>query len=487
MNQDISPLMALSIVEAENVLPRKNKSPASLNMVQNANQIFDPDNINIQAVAGDFNSVVELSADFCLGVFDLAFERSVYQLTIEPEDLKTFFSSQTTAFDSPTLNQLAATDPTKTTYINGLAVPPKGLTVLIYFTPISLVFGSGQSLTITYQAAVSVGALLPLPEKGDSLGLLTVVISASWTDSPDAGLKQLDMYVDLTSATISISNGTSDAKRMYDGGLFGENGATIANFLLYRAQVQLTPTISLVGKDSPANVGVPELPDFQTQVSVVQWFGRQALAAAFQVNPGCSPDIADVVHFIGLSDYGVISDEFLISGVLHHKWDLGGFLRIMPFHEDINVKVNGNPETATLYGAMTLETLDSVSLDSDSNARTDCITLAGTASVAAQYLVLPDNTMVTAGEQGVDFGTPENTGWGLKTSPAVQVQLPQAPLARDFMLQAYQEAYRHLGRPFARFPDPIGGAKDPLYVNYVRVSAVAQRMVSLAAVSELFL
>src|SRR5262249_38309103 len=131
MKRNISPLMTLSIIEAENVLPHSNKKPAFSNLDPKKIQFFYPDNINLQQAAGDFNSVIELSADFCLRTFDLDFQRSIYQLTIKPDNLKIFFDSQTSPFDSTALNQLAATDPTKTTYVNGIPVPPKGLTVLI--------------------------------------------------------------------------------------------------------------------------------------------------------------------------------------------------------------------------------------------------------------------------------------------------------------------------------------------------------------------
>lgn len=486
MQPKLGSLTTLSILQTDNLLPPKSKKP-SASPSQKGIQLFNADDIGLQQAAGDFNCVIELSADLCLRAFDFDFQKSVYQLTIKPADLKSFFASQTSAFDSTQLNQLAATDPTKITYINGTPILPKGLTLLVRFTPISLVFGTGQSLTISYLASVSIGALFPVHETGDSLGSLTVDIEASWTTSSNPTLKQLDAYVDLTGAKVSISSGTSDAKRMYDGGLFGVNGATIATFLLNKPQVHLTPTMSLVGKDNAANAAVSELPDFQVQVAVVQWLGQQALAAAFQVNPGCTPAIADVEHFIGLSDYGVISDEFLISGLFHHKWDLGGFLRSFPFHETITVKENGNVVDATLYGTMQLETLDSVSLVPDSNLRTDCVVLAGTAVASAQYLILPDQTKVAAGQDGLDFGPPVTTGWALKNSPAVKFQLPANAPSLAFVEQAYHDAYRHLGRPFARFPDPIANAQDPLYVNYVRVEAVVHRMFSLASVSDIFI
>ena len=218
--------------------------------------------MNLNEAASDFNSVVELSADFCLRGFDFDFQRNLMGLVISPQDLKTFFASQTTAFDSAYLNQLAATDPTKPTYIAGLEIQPKGLSLLLTFTPNALVYGPNQSVAIIYQASVAVGSLYP-PEKGDTLGQFTVTINASWNSVPETTLKQLDVYADLSGASVSIAPSPSDAKRLYDAGLFGANGAKIVSFLLYKHQVHLAPAISLVGKDSPVNVPVAELPGLQ--------------------------------------------------------------------------------------------------------------------------------------------------------------------------------------------------------------------------------
>ena len=425
------------------------------------------------------------SADFCLRVFDFDFQRNLMGLVISPQDLKTFFASQTTAFDSAYLNQLAATDPTKPTYIAGLEIQPKGLSLLLTFTPNALVYGPNQSVAIIYQASVAVGSLYP-PEKGDTLGQFTVTINASWNSVPETTLKQLDVYADLSGASVSIAPSPSDAKRLYDAGLFGANGAKIVSFLLYKHQVHLAPAISLVGKDSPVNVPVAELPDFNTQVTIVTWLGRQALAAAFTVNPICSSDIEDVQHFIGFADYGVISDEVVVAGLFHHKWSLGKFYRQLPLKADIVAQVNNKTENATLFGKLELETLDFVRFETSSNSGSDALTFGGTSSVDPQYILLPDNTMITPQNSNVNFGPSTNMNWVVTASPNVQAALPTLAVSRAFTLEAYQDAYRHIARPFADFPDAVGAGPEPLHATYVRTSAIARRILSLVIVSQAF-
>jgi hypothetical protein len=484
MNYSTGPAEILSLV-AGNVLPQR-KSSSFAHLTTQGIQVFSPDSINLHEAASDFNCVVELSADFCLRVFDFDFQRTFMGLVISPIDLKTFFASQTTPFDSPYLNQLAATDPTKPTYFNGIELQPKGLSLLLTFTPSALSFGSGQSVAITYQVSVAVGSLYP-PEKGETLGQLAVTIDASWLSAQNGTLKLLDIYADLSAASVSVMPSPSDAKRLYDGGLFGVNGSKIQTFVLYKHQVHLVPTISLVGKDNPVNVPVPELSAFNAQVSVVSWLARQALAVGFTVTSNCSPAIEDVEHFIGFSDYGVVSDEVVVAALLHHKWLLGKFSRQFPLHTPIQVQINNQVENATLFGILQLETLDFVQMSTNSNAGSDVLTFGGNSEAVPQYIVLPDNTIVTPQNSNVNFGPTSKMNWAVTASPSVQAPLPTIALSRTFTLQAYQDAYRHIARPFANFPDsPGGNALEPLHATYVRTSAIARRIFSLVNVSQAF-
>lgn len=473
-------------LQTGNVLPIRGKPPASESAIPFAPfNPFDPRSVSPDQASGDFNCVVELSAQLCLRVFDLDFQRTYFQLTISPSDLKAFFSGQTTPFDSHVLTELAATDPTQYTYVNNTYTPPKGLTLLLTLKPVSLSFNQGQAVEIGYRAVVAIGTLLPL-HTSETLGTLDIAISASWHATPNPTLKQLDAFVDLTGAKITITAPPSDAGRMFAAGLFGPSGSQISGFLLHKSEVHVIPTFSLVGKDT-FNAGVPEFPHFQASTSVVEWLGAQALALAFQLNSGCSPAIEDVQHFIGFYDYGVVSDELVVSGLFHHKWSLGGFLRKLPASGKIQITVDNKPEDATVYGALQLTSLDVVQINSDANSGgADYIGIGGNATTSIQSIVLAGGTVLTAGQSGVDFPPPQNVFWGQKGKPETNAQLPAGGLSKAFVQQAYRDAYRHLVRPFARFPDAAAEGADPVYVNYCRLEAIVHRVYALGTVGEVF-
>src|SRR5262249_32201300 len=149
--------------------------------------------------------------------------------------------------------------------------------------------------------------------------------------------KSVDIVADLSAAAITVSPDPGDTTQIYDAILKSQEYLLRA-LLTPKNEMALTPTISLVGRN-PANVPVPEIPDFEVRVFHVASQGWQALAAAFDVLPGCRGIIEDVAHFIGGSGYGVIHDEYVLQRVLLHKWAQGGFDRELALSNHVSVKV----------------------------------------------------------------------------------------------------------------------------------------------------
>jgi hypothetical protein len=112
------------------------------------------------------------------------------------------------------------------------------------------------------------------------------------------------------------------------------------------SQIPLTPTISLAGRN-PANSDIHEFTEFDTQVFHVTERKRQALCVAFDVVPGCRGIVEDVRHFIGGFDYGVVHDEYVVERVIRHKWNGGGFDRSIGLNNNVSLKLKRDRREST--------------------------------------------------------------------------------------------------------------------------------------------
>jgi hypothetical protein len=239
----------------------------------------------------------------------------------------------------------------------------------------------------------------------------------------------------------------------------------------------LTPTLSLVGQNL-AGVTVPEITDFAVEAFAVQGpvaFGA-ALAVGFDVMPGCHGIVEDVRHFIGGNPYGVISDEFVVSCLFHHKWNLGGFARRLGLQSNVQVKVTQSGqeqlEDAVLYGHAELQSLDFTWITTDANTRSDCVLFGGQSRAVADSVQLVADGQ-TFSSSDVDLGPPQDFNWGV--TAGLGLQPPSDPELQDFQYHAYWDAARHITRPFAFFAD----AEPGLQVTYVRLNGVTKQVFAL--------
>jgi hypothetical protein len=465
---------------AENVIPAETRITSS---AAAGPLSFNADFVKLSAVTGGFNCVVEISDQHCLRVFAEDLDAGFWvRLNLTPVQL--FFNAQTTAFESAYLNKLKAAGLTST--VQGITTTLKDLPILFTFEPAGITFFDPQKVTILYQVAVDIAdfKMLSPGQPGGieviaALGQLNLEISTNYFQVSNSDLKRVDIFADMTRAEVEIVNISADVKRFIDYGFLGQDGSDLKHAVLLKQSIHLTPTISLVGK-SPTNVTVTEIPDFNVQVFHITSAGAGAVAAAFDLMPGCHGLVEDVQLFIGDMDYGVISDESLVEALLKHKWRIGGFKRQIPIRRPTKVLRNGNEEDATLRGHLDLYSLDSVVLITDANDRTDYVQLGGAASLGVDDILLQDNEVV--GPDKVDFGGEQNYPWIIHTA-ITYGDLNEDPDLRAFALKAYYDAYRHLIQPFAAFPDTPGA----LAVFYSRVEAVPGHVFFLGRIPEVFL
>jgi hypothetical protein len=331
---------------------------------------------------------------------------------------------------------------------------------------------------ITYPSDMVLAAALSGLRIEEIIGSFYLNISSSYFIETDTRLKHVDVYADLTTANVTYDIPQGDIKRLYDQFFFGNNGADITAFLLRKSRVHLTPTVSLVGRNA-VDVAVSEIGSLDVSVFPVE-AGRQALAIAFDLKPGYRGIAEEVQHFIGFHDYGVISDEFLVEKLFKYKWRLGFFKQALPLSAPIKVRRDGVDEDATVQGVIRLDSLDIVSIDMDSNRRTDGIKLIGRGKMVPEYIRLLDGRRIGPGE--VNLGGERDINWGIFTIPEIDPMPPIDPVMRDFSFTAYRGAYRHMVRPFARFPD-----EELFEILYSRTEGVTRQIYAVGNISDVFI
>ncbi|MCB2376963.1 hypothetical protein LGH70_05185 [Hymenobacter sp. BT635] len=315
------------------------------------------------------------------------------------------------------------------------------------------------------------------------LGTVEVTLKARLRWTAHKPQKSVDILLDLRQAEVTVNPGAGDARALYEE-LLAPLEPLLASHLAPHADIPLTPTISLIGRNT-GFIGVPELPQFEVRVFPVQRGSRQALCAAFDVVPGCQGIIEDVEHFIGASDYGVIHDEYVVERVIRHKWNQGGFDRSVGVARKVSLRVKRDgrdrDEDAWVYGRLLLDSLDEVALQPHADLRGDLLLLSGQARGVADRVVLTtDGTVLTP--ENADLGPPEAATWAVNL--AASLTLPWEPDAelRDFRQRAHTDGLRHLARPFARFPFTYLMPD----VEYVRTEAVLKRMFFLGQLPGVF-
>lgn len=522
--------------------------------------LFNPDSVRIEQAAGGFSTVVEISANHCLKVFDKAVEHP-WELALNSYKILDLLNSSPDSFNSELLNSLIGTD--NLTYdffakdfkpVSLKIVNPHKLEIVyeanvtrefiqlnppVLFPspfeeipdPIGPISEFGQPvLPVQYAAAGSFampsarGAepafkcymaypqstpistrSLPItmernpglsvyrpsdipdltgrPDANGVIGRLRFKITCPYTYDADDLLRRVDVYAVMNKATLEVLNEDDDIARLYDAGVFGHEGDLLTNAFLLHSRVHLTPTISVAGLSSAA-VPPAEFEDFDSVVFHVNENGtdRQAMAIAINLKPGCEGIIEDVPHFIGVSNFGVITDEFRIERLFKYKWRTGGFMRQYPLTQPIEVQRNSHVEEATLHGRLMIDSLNIVSVEIEANSGEDVIKVGGSSSVHTDYLELADGTRTYQPDADhVNFGNPRVMPWSFMAMIRPNEILPTEPLLRQFQVEASHDAYQYIARPFARIHN---GWAD---VSYTRVQAVTNQAFMLGTFASVFI
>jgi hypothetical protein len=502
MTSHMSATIAASLI-ADNVVPTTNVVPAA-SFGQGGQRSatllgVDPKRVDMHAAVGGFNSVVQFSAPLCLRVFASDLALDTLSVPISPLKLRPFLNSQP-GLTSVYLVSLKANFPTL------FNVFP---TIFVRFVPQNLQFIDENKVAVTYEATAGIegpavkipfippagfggDSVIPSPRSNSSsgpeaegitkgfLGTFTLTLLATYSPVIDASRGRVEILCDLTTAELQLSIPASDFKLLYDNGFLGNDGFYLKDYVLGKPKVHLTPTVSLFGT-SNVNAPLKEFPSFSVSIFPIRFpIHLPVLAFAFSLLTGCEGFVEEVQQFIGEQDYGVISDEFLVQHLFHHQWNRGGFGRTLSLSQTTKVVRSGRKEDAQLVGTLRLDSLSIVSIEADSNTRTDYIKIGGAAEAIPEFIVLNDGTRL--GPDQVKFGDPKQATWSLLTSIDIHPQLSADPQVRDFEMRAYLDAFRHIGRPFAWYPDLTA-----IRMIYTRIDAVTKQVYLLGNIPQVFI
>ncbi len=509
-------------LSADNVIRAVRKQPPQGAKDLPPQSQFDPDTVGLADVTAGFNSVVEIAAGYCLRQYAAVMAMPDFVVGILPDDLRDFLTSQNVPFQSSFVNGLKIPAGLKTYFYtlratfeasdieffnpHRVCVTYKGTAFLsredspvpnVQFAappkkpgngagPASLGATSGSKRSggsfgtvLTASVRANVGSGGGVPVSFNELGTFDMVICCDYAWNTQPALKRVDIYADLSTAKVTLNTPQGDAKRFFDQFLL--DGSPLTRHGMNASRIPLTPTLCLAGKN-PVNVDITEISPFDVEVFHLGKKPRQAMVAGFNIKPGCNGTVESVGHFIGDFDYGIISDEYLIQRVFKHKFRLGGFYRHITAEVPVKVTRKGKTEDATENVVLELTNLDIVSIELDANSAIDYIRLGGypgSAVLTPQSVRLGDGTIV--GPDKVDLGPPLKLPWTVFTRAETVEALSSDQQIKSFQLSAHKDAYQHIAKPFARFPED-----DSLQVMYTRTEGVIKMVYFLGNIGSVF-
>lgn len=493
--------------------------------------LYNPQEVKLHRVTGEFNSVVQIAATYCLRHYSHTIGKPVVftqlrgtQLSAALEDLKpnltnpwweSFVPDWTREYRlqfnlEPVDLVFTKSNGVTITFRGQIAVMEQGLQPIVlqptgHFPHPSNNAWSWMSSSLAHVAEID----LAVPEKAEfdqtlrealhlkpsppfhtqflvsnTFGEIEVSLSTTYKTTPHDEQKSVEMMLNLANSTTTVKVDGDDAELLYERFLKAKK-SLLDSQLAPLPEIPITPTISLLGRN-PANVPVDEIQTFNVNVFHVKSKNRQAVCIGFDVVAGCKGIASGVEHFIGYSDYGVIHDEYVVERVLHHKWNQGGFDRSLAISNKVSVRVkrNGNErdEDAMVFGRLQLKSLQAVALKPHPDLRTDVLVLDGEAEVITDSLeLLADGTMLSPND--VDLGPPADTFWGVNLRPDLNVPLESDPELREFQSRAHADGLQHLSKPFANFPLDTPNAPK---VQYSRTEAVLKRVFYLGQLQQVF-
>ncbi len=467
---------------------------------------YDPTTVDVDAVSGGFQSVVQISARHALHRFSNVVDVTKISKNISAEEFADYVASQTTPFEDSYLNS----------FHSGRSEANQ-LELRLSFTPIHISFEEPNRVVIRFSGDLELYDVTQemhfrgeererdMPPRDmeemlgsmrhislvsgmirethyrllDHLGYIDIILSCDYCNEVDRDSKQIDVYADLTTAIVELDLSGGDLERLFEDHLAALWPTALAE-LTTRRRVPLIPTVSPLGINS-SHLMATEFPDFEAQVFHVSCEGVQAITVALDLAPGRHGTRGDVVHFIGNADFGVISDEYLIDRLFRYKWRIGGFMRRFTITTPIVVERDGREEEASLEGNIDLENLDGADIYLNPDTEEDCLRLQGNGTVTPSRIVLRDGTVITGADiEDVNFGSPEGFRWSLLTS--YREARPEETFTAEllaFLESARRDGYRYLSRPFAQ-----GRANAP--ITYHHIDGVASKVFFLGDLPSVF-
>lgn len=482
--------LAIAQLLASGVFPSARKLTApdfqnrgAVELQQFGADIFFPSTIDVAAVTGGFNTVVEVSAEYCrrkvstyIAQCEVGVAKSVRRLINDLAGIK-IDGVQPTA-GTLGLDLKAEYAVGVRARLQTIHLLPRNQVELVYEGTIGLY----SSVSKDHEQRLNRTAVFSAQEVFDDsmgtsakyLGLehewgtLEVRFTCPYSIELHAAQLAVDVPIDVLSGVLALNAQAGPATDVLQ--LYRESiESRIRECLCSQAIVPLIPTVSLVGGNG-GSVPVAEIQQCDVRSGAVESVWGQALFIAFDVVPGCKGITRSVQHFIGPNDYGVIHDDYVVHRVLFHKWNRGGFDRQLRLSEitQIEVERDGDREIedARVEGRLFLDTLDTAVLEVDADTRYDSLKLGGVAHAVAERLtLLADGT--TVDRDSADLGPSEYRLWEIRVDPLIEAPREMDPELAEFLARAHSDGIRHLGRPFL-----LTSAFEP---TYVRIEAVSKR------------
>jgi hypothetical protein len=236
-----------------------------------------------------------------------------------------------------------------------------------------------------------------------------------------------------------------------------------------RAQLQLVNEISLVG--GPATARVNNL--------------SQLSAHAFPCGHGACPlSVGAVIvawhvgapttlRFVANTGYGVLWSEEAVALLVRYCWDNRYFPHTVAQAAPVRVTVNGQEQDAAIESDIVLRTLTGISIEYDSNARTDILHFKGQAQVVPRDLRLADGRVLLPADLTDPLVAPGAVmEWNAFGTLVEEAPTGASPDIVHFEREVTQGTTSRLGRPFT---EDAGGD-----ITYSRVSGYAKRILLLS-------
>ena len=449
---------------------------------------YDPNSIRLDEVTGGFNSVIQIASSKCKDIFTKNISIAGDEIILDAANLQEFIEEQEEPFNSHYLNEFNAARLVEGIRTSGDT--PNRCAIKLSFILSDFVFLTPNRLKVTYRGDIELYQIMqeldpvglddrertrreyPREEpiipirKYSSPGVVTghlrrsfsyqflhhighfdFFLNCEYIDEPSESSARIEVFADLSTSDFDIELPGKDIDRFYER-FFSDRMKLIENQFTVKEKIPLTPPISLVGVD-PALIEASEFEVFRPCVFHVSPYGEtqcQALVIGFDLVHGNHGTPASVIHFIGNHEFGRIGDEASIQFLFMHKWRIGGFYRNIKSYAETKVEIDSAVEDATLVGIANLKTLDSVIIESDPDEENDFIFMTGSGIMSPTEVHLRSGRVL--GPSEVDFGSPEDFNWVIKTSLNLDFEFASDPELAQFQLKAHEDAYRYFSRPF---------------------------------------